>query len=98
MCPPCKPKIRSTPRLLRKRAVHAAQLFSPAPKSFADAFTARSPSLHVSTGYGFGNPALENAMLHLAGHRPRHVLVTNDGDRTRALVASQPLAAPRQEL
>src|SRR5215471_16576860 len=98
MWPPCKPKIRSTPRFLRKRAIHAAQLFSLEPKSFVDALTTTLPvkefsvcRLHL-TDSGF-----QNAVLHLAGSCARHFLVGNDCNRTRPLVTGEPLTTPRHE-
>src|SRR5262249_31127021 len=94
MWPPCRPKMRSMPRFSRKRAIHAAQLSGAAARSTGAAAVLMIFSLSALPA----QPAAQRPMQDLAGRGARHLVLADERDRARPLVAGDAVAAPRDDL
>src|SRR5262249_50296266 len=90
MWPPCSPKMRSTPRCSRKRAIHAAQLSGAAARS-TGAVALMNFSLPAEL-------CTQVAMQDLPRRGARHLGVADERHRARALVAGDAVATPVDDL
>src|SRR5580704_5290410 len=95
MCPPCRPKMRSMPRLLRKRATQAAQASESALRSCV------ASGSFMTVPFGPAKSALaalllqaQLPMLNLAGGGARHLRVADEAHRARTFISGDAAAAP----
>src|SRR5271166_3504599 len=97
MCPPCRPKMRSMPRLLRNRATQAAQAsWSALGSCVASGSVMTLPfgASRVRSASAALLPRAQQPMLNLAGGRARHLLVADEAHRTRTFISGDAAAAP----
>src|SRR5271165_7088157 len=95
MCPPCRPKMRSIPRLLRKRAIQAAQASGSALRScVAGGSFMTVPFRRAKSALAALLLQAQLPMLDLAGGGARHLRVADEAHRARTFISGDTAAAP----